>query len=157
MWQSFSHLSGFLHHFVLAKLATSSIKVKMVIGKYFVCFTLCFYVINILYPISNDLTKGSIKTCNTYTLSAPYPSPSTCLSYTIKYWMCRQISNNLTIAKIKTVNTYTLSATCPSPSPRLSYTIKSWICVITSWSFWPLKFNDKNNFSEINSYVVLYY
>ena len=28
MCQGFSHFSGFLHHFVLAKLATSSIRVK---------------------------------------------------------------------------------------------------------------------------------
>ena len=31
MCQGFSHFSGFLHHFVLAKLATSSIRVKMLL------------------------------------------------------------------------------------------------------------------------------
>ena len=33
MYQGFSHFSGFLHHFVLAKLASSSIRVNVMIYK----------------------------------------------------------------------------------------------------------------------------
>ena len=36
MCQGFSHFSGFLHHSVLAKLATSSIRVEKVPGVYYI-------------------------------------------------------------------------------------------------------------------------
>ena len=40
MCQNFSHFSGFLHHFVLAKLATSNIKVNSLASRDLVCITL---------------------------------------------------------------------------------------------------------------------
>ena len=39
MCQGFSHLSGFLHHFVLTKLATSSIRLRYHSKCEFVCFS----------------------------------------------------------------------------------------------------------------------
>ena len=39
MCQGYSHFSGFLHHFILAKLATSSIRVNCSLSKFVYLFT----------------------------------------------------------------------------------------------------------------------
>ena len=51
MCQSFSHFPGFLHHFVLAKLATSSIRVKMCWSY----FSMLGYFKNMLWCFDNML------------------------------------------------------------------------------------------------------
>ena len=40
MWQGFSHFPSFLHHFVMAKLAASSIRVKREVSLASKCFFL---------------------------------------------------------------------------------------------------------------------